>query len=121
MAFNFENIKTVTPTETKKSKAIPDKMVEFAQGLDENKVRITYTAWHAICQSEGLSTPTSQLNSSLRHLNGLPQAMQYVVTRNNGTYHEKALAKWGSEAPEGFQNFPMVPDEDAVTLYNSGE
>lgn len=121
MAFNLTNVKTQAPkTETTEKAPLPEKLISFIEALHGSGVRINYSTWHALCLQEGVVPATAKVNFSSREVSRLPQGLQYVVTRASGKYHEKALRKWGAEAPMGFEDLPIANADDALSAYNEG-
>lgn len=117
--FDLSSVATKAVTsKSKKSIKIPEKLQSFILAIHEGKIRITYSAWHKLCQREGLCSEASVLNSGCRFVNALPKEVQYCICRSNGGYHEAALEKWGEVAPEGFARRPVAEDAAILAVYN---
>lgn len=105
----FEKIKLTAKTTVKTSDKAMPKTIAFVQKLTEEGYRISYTALRNAATELGEDNSQQKAPQRGAYLaNKLPADLQPSVTRKNGTYHEKAIAKWTVEAPADLGSRPVV-------------
>ena len=105
---------------SKEQKGDVESFKGFFAFLHEANVRTTYAGCHAVAYKCKM-LPLSEVGKPSGHrvINCLPSEQQYLVARKDGTYSNKATAKWGEEAPEGYEDFKLLDEESVEEVFEA--
>jgi len=105
-----------------KKTQLPESVGKFVAECDKQGFRIDYTGMTLILIEEGaVSEASRQVPTACgRFLDKLPQGHQYVVTRKDGKYSQKALDAWGSAVePRSKLDNKIILGEKALDLFRT--
>ena len=103
-----------TKKEKKAAAVLPAIVASVVSAVVSAGKRITYQQFAALLVMAGSIKKPGP--AAFHFLDKLPASSQFVVTRDDGTYHASALAKWSADAPEGYATRPVATNAEFVAI-----